>query len=139
MNHLALFSGEVICYIITAFVCGVTFVGALLGTVIWKARSVYRELENGEKKRVAKSEKEESQVRETLLGRYKEMYEVEKEKSDRDISSLRQEIEKLTNEVRQLRDNQSNLRRENEELRTFNLKLQAQVARNAEAIEHPHT
>lgn len=103
---------------------GIGFGGTGLGWIIWKAHQIYNKLENGEKKREAKAATEESIVREQLLNKYKELWEVEKARSERDIQELRREMEKLRVELERLTVLTRELIAERDRLLALNLKYQ---------------
>lgn len=102
MNGMLAVTIEVTWTIIATIVAGIGIIGASLGFLFYKAWSTFKGLKQQETDNRAKIDEEEDNMRENLLRKYKEMYELEKERATREIQELRSLIDRLKKEVEEL-------------------------------------
>ncbi len=110
---------------------GVIAGAGLVGTFLYKARAAFKTAESSASEEKAKLEQQTDQMREELLNKYREMWQVEKQRAERDIKSeiaeLRKQVELLTERHRMLQADHDRLRAEYDRVMALNVALQEQL------------
>lgn len=137
---------------ITLIVTALSLGGAAVGWIAWNIAKMWRRLNNEtdvdkekrekeDQERTNKLAKEETVVRETLLNRYKEMYELEKERSEREMREVKDKLDRvskeqieLDNRYRQLRNDNDKLKEEYQKVISLNIEYQGAKARDTQEI-----
>jgi hypothetical protein len=123
--------------VITAVATAFTLGGSGMGWIIYNAKKQIRKLAMADQlsasSKLASQAKEESELRESLLNRYREMYQLEKDRGDRDRAELRHEMAELRQEFGVLTEKYDQLEADHERIITLNVNLQAENAR----LKHP--
>jgi uncharacterized membrane protein len=112
----------------------ISLIGAAAGFITWKAVTTYRAFVARDTEREKKTQEEDRALRDSLRDSYKEMYEVEKTRSTREIEDLKTQLTHLRSEVDYMTSRQKELRDESDRLRDLNLKYQEDKRKDAHKI-----
>lgn len=110
--------------LVTAVVVVLGLLGTGFGYIIYLAHKTFTKLTTTDTEARIKQEQDSHRITKQLLDQYREMYNIEKEKSERAIADLSNQINQLRQELDYLRSRLAEERAEVESLRALNLKLQ---------------
>jgi E3 ubiquitin-protein ligase DOA10 len=102
----------------------------------YKFIRVYKKLSGQADENRAKATDDASKAREALLQKYKELYELKRERADREMADLRRQMESLKQEVGYLRERYREVSEEADKLRDLNVRLQQDKQSDSGTVEH---
>lgn len=119
----------------------IAVIGSALGWLIFNGRKTIARLRSADRKKHNEEVKEEAELREKLLTKYREMYELEKNNSAVEVAELKNAMEELKNQFDALRLRYAEIREENERIRkdydqviTLNVRYQEDKRRDTHEI-----